>query len=99
MAKVRSSDDAQRHDADAPAKGKGISRRAALAGGAVLLGGVFVKTAADALAGVAGMAQQVPPDPTKVLGRLPGELGERSPFEQPVRRVLRAQPSGLLLRR
>ncbi len=92
MAEVRSSDDAHRHDAESPAKGKEISRRAALAGGAVLLGGVFVKTAADALAGV--ITQEAPPDPTKVPGRLPSDLGERSPFEQPVRHVLRAQPSG-----
>ena len=94
MAKARSSDESRRPDADSTAGGKGISRRAALAGGAAALGAVFVKTAADALAGLADTAQQVPPDPTKVLGRVPSALGARSPFEQPVRHVHRALPSG-----
>ena len=94
MAEAGSSDESPRPDADSPTKGKGISRRAALAGSAVVLGAVFVKTAADALAGLTERAQHVPPDPTKVLGRPPSALGARSPFEQPVRHVHRALPSG-----
>jgi sulfane dehydrogenase subunit SoxC len=30
-------------------------------------------------------AQEAPPDPTKVQGRLPNQLGDRSPFERPQR--------------
>ena len=37
---------------------------------------------------------QAPDDPTKVPGRVPSELGERSPFEKPRRRVNRALQSG-----
>src|SRR5207245_651594 len=36
----------------------------------------------------------VPDDPTKLLGATPSELGQRSPFEQPQRRVNRRLPSG-----
>lgn len=39
-------------------------------------------------------APPVPADPTKVQGRVPRALGERSPFEHPRRRVNRAAPSG-----
>ena len=37
---------------------------------------------------------RVPDDPTKVPGTPPRELGQRSPFEQPQRRVNRRLPSG-----
>ncbi|MGH7652249.1 MAG: sulfite dehydrogenase [Gemmatimonadaceae bacterium] len=36
----------------------------------------------------------VPPDPTKVQGRLPTELGQRSTFENPRREVFVSQPAG-----
>jgi sulfane dehydrogenase subunit SoxC len=36
----------------------------------------------------------VPDDPTKMLGRPPSDLGQRSPFEQPRRRVRTPLPSG-----
>ena len=35
-----------------------------------------------------------PADPTKLLGRDPSELGERSPFVEPRRHVGKAAPSG-----
>ncbi len=74
-----------------------ISRRAMLAGTAGVVGGVLLKTAAAAVKGIPhaeAAPQQVPPDPTKVLGRFPNELGQRSPFEQPRRLALRTAPSG-----
>ena len=61
--------------------------------GAALAGG------AESLLAQAGASAPAPPpavpeDPTKVQGRAPVEVGERSPFERPRRRVNRAAPSG-----
>ena len=36
----------------------------------------------------------IPPDPTKLQGRVPTDLGQRSTFENPRRLVFRALPSG-----
>ena len=69
-----------------------------LAGTAGVVGGVLLKTAAAAVKAVPDVPpQQVPPDPTKVLGRFPNELGQRSPFEQPRRLAPRAAPSSASL--
>lgn len=59
-----------------------------------LLGGATVLTGSIALGGVAAAqtAPQVPDDPTKVQGRPPDDLGDRSPFEAP-RRIPSASSS------
>lgn len=71
-----------------PETDNGVTRREAIAAvGAAIVGQAFAppsaKTASDA-------AQ----DPTRVQGRVPSELGQRSPFEKPRRLVFRALPSG-----
>ena len=76
-----------------------ISRRAMLAGAAGAVGGVLLKTASAAVKATPlaeAAPQQVPPDPTRVLGRFPSELGRRSPFEQPRRLAGRAPSSASL---
>src|SRR5437667_3341764 len=64
--------------------------RAAGLSGAALLGGRRTTAAFAA----ARPRPPVPDDPTKVPGTPPSELGQRSPFEQPQRRVNRRLPSG-----
>lgn len=75
-----------------------MDRRAALKAAAGMVGGVALKTAADAImvpeAAQAATQQSGPDDPTKTMGRVPSERGRRSPHEQPKRHVSRAQPSG-----
>ena len=74
-----------------------ITRRTMLVGTAGAVGGVLLKTATDAVQLVPSSSaapRQVSPDPTKVQGRVPSELGQRSPSEQPRRQVGRALPSG-----
>ncbi|HMH84286.1 MAG TPA: sulfite dehydrogenase [Gemmatimonadales bacterium] len=60
-----------------------ISRRVLLAGVAGALGARALQQ--TVLAQVPGHAPPVPPDPTKVPGAPPSELGRRSPFERPRR--------------
>src|SRR5713226_5311534 len=64
---------------------------------AAALGGAAAFTrprTAEADAAGAAPRPRVPDDPTKVPGTPPSELGQRSPFEQPQRRVNRRLPSG-----
>lgn len=73
-----------------PEDPKPLSRRALLAGaagalGASVLGGAALEGTAPALPPAQAGPPQVPPDPSAVLGRLPNEVGERSPFVRPVR--------------
>lgn len=76
-----------------------ISRRNAIKGVAAASAAI-VSSKVSALAQGASKAAsqptppQVPDDPTKVPGRIPSDLGTRSPFETPRRRVNRAAPSG-----
>src|SRR5438094_5627616 len=65
-----------------------LLRKGVCLGGAALLSG---QRAAEA---AAEPRPVVPDDPTKLLGVSPRELGQRSPFEQPRRRVNRRLPSG-----
>ncbi len=73
-----------------------LSRRDLIAAALGAIGGAIVDDAREALAKttVSVGAPPVAVDPTKVQGRVPRELGERSPFEHPRRRVNRAAPSG-----
>lgn len=79
------SDDAENGDVST------ISRRDAIvaAGAAILASGL-------PLLGQSPVKDPLlaPSDPTKVQGRIPSELGQRSTFETPRRLVLRALPSG-----
>jgi sulfane dehydrogenase subunit SoxC len=60
-----------------------VTRRAALVGMAGAAGTVLARTASGQEVQVSGGERpQVPDDPTKVVGRLASELGERSPFEK-----------------
>lgn len=69
----------------------GISRRDAIvaAGAAILATGLPLLAQSGK-----GVPAVVPADPTKIQGRIPSELGQRSTFETPRRLVLRAFPSG-----
>ncbi|MBI4408935.1 MAG: sulfite dehydrogenase [Gemmatimonadetes bacterium] len=79
-----------------------LTRRAVLAGAAGAMGAAALRRAGlaqtPAQSTPAGKpappAEAMPPDPTRVQGRVPSELGQRSPHEQPRRRVNRAAPSG-----
>lgn len=55
-----------------------LTRRRLLLGGAATAALALVK---------ASFGRQLPPDPTKQVGPLPGALGTRSPFEQPLRKA------------
>ena len=60
-----------------------VTRRAALVGMAGAAGTVLARTASGQEVQVSGEARpRVPADPTKTVGRLASELGERSPFER-----------------
>lgn len=73
-----------------------VSRRNLLAGAVGAVGATLVDNASALLA----QARNPLPSPKalddagKILGAVPSELGERSPFERPRRRVSRAAPSG-----
>lgn len=72
-----------------------VSRRKLIASAAGAVSAAVLSGRVGALA--QGVQQQEPPapaDPTKLQGRVPSELGERSAFEKPRRRVNRALPSG-----
>lgn len=75
----------------ADGKGGALSRRDLLSGAVGALGAAVLKGASGATAQPAPAATsqvQAPPDlpdPTSVLGRLPNEVGERSPFVRPRR--------------
>lgn len=75
-----------------------ISRRNAIKGVAAASAAIVSSRVSALAQGVTEAAPpttpQVPDDPTKVPGRIPSELGGRSPFETPRRRVNRAAPSG-----
>jgi sulfane dehydrogenase subunit SoxC len=62
----------------------GVSRRQALLAGAAGLVGAAAPLAAGQRPDQAARPQ-VPPDPTKVQGSNPTEIGQRSPFERPTR--------------
>ena len=62
-----------------------ISRRALLAGAAGALGAQALSRAGLAQGAGQAPAGTVAPDPTKVPGAPPSELGQRSPFERPRR--------------
>jgi hypothetical protein len=95
------------HDPDAagaspdrpPPPAAAIGRRDLLAGAAAAVGGAVAARAGVLLAQQGGAGAPAPagpaaPDPTKVQGRVPNELGTRSAHERPRRRVNRAAPSG-----
>src|SRR5262245_61520505 len=67
-----------------------LSRRRFIAGAAASAG----LAAAAPAQQVPAAPPQIPEDPTKVPGKLPSELGERSPFERPRRHVNRNALSG-----
>jgi len=70
-----------------------ITRRSVL-GGALAAAAAFVRGTRGASASPIPPRPATPEDATKLLGRPPIELGQRSPFEQPRRRVNRDLPSG-----
>jgi sulfane dehydrogenase subunit SoxC len=70
-----------------------ITRRTLISAAAGAVGATVVRGGGDVIA-QAPAAPVVPEDPTKVLGPPPTELGQRSPFERPKRRVNRTLPSG-----
>lgn len=70
-----------------------LSRRNLLKKGALLAAGGLVLGPRDNSA----QSQSAPPDSTKVLGALPSELGDRSPFEAIRREVGRIDPDGYSL--
>jgi len=70
-------------------KSVGLSRRSLLLGSAAFLGSTVLRTSADAVTMASGDENVPVADPTRVLGRLPSPLGQRSSFEQP-RRILRS---------
>jgi sulfane dehydrogenase subunit SoxC len=72
-----------------------LSRRAMLGATGGLIAGGLLKTQADALSlgETPPPPQQVPQDPTKVLGRGTSDLGQRAPDEQPRRAGMRPGPS------
>lgn len=84
---------------DSPKSSRGrITRRDLLAGAAGALGAGVVKQlpiTGEIQAQEAALAPaiEVPPDPTKMQGPGPSELGQRSPFEQP-RRITYSISSG-----
>ena len=71
-----------------------LTRRALLGvvGGAAAAG--LIRTRADAVNLLSAPVPAQPPDPTKVLGPVPSELGQRAPGERPRREVTQALPSG-----
>lgn len=73
-----------------------VSRRTLLAGAVGAVGATLVNNASALLAQTRSPlpSPTALDDPGKVQGRIPSELGERSPFEHPRRRVNRAAPSG-----
>ncbi|OLY90624.1 sulfane dehydrogenase subunit SoxC [Cnuella takakiae] len=70
-----------------PNKGRKLSRRHLLGGMAATAAAVLLKQSSGQVI-QAGLAKDslLLQDPTKVLGPLPSQLGDRSPFEQPVRK-------------
>src|SRR5215210_2889638 len=62
-----------------------LTRRSLLATAGTLAGSAALASSASALPLAAQTAPQVPDDPTKVQGRPPNAIGDRSPFEQPRR--------------
>ena len=63
-------------------KATNVTRRAALVGMAGAAGTVLARTASGQDVQVSSAPRlRVPPDPTKTVGRLASEFGERSPFE------------------
>lgn len=91
---------------DPPASGGGadsrsgppLTRRDLLVGAVATAGSAMAARAGELLAQSGAQTAAVTPqptvDPTKVQGRVPSELGIRSTFERPRRRVNRAAPSG-----
>lgn len=67
--------------------GKGVSRRFLLGGMAATAAAVFLKQSTGQII-QAGLSKDslLLQDPTKVLGPMPSVLGDRSPFEKPVRK-------------
>ncbi|MEI6949974.1 sulfite dehydrogenase [Paraflavisolibacter sp. H34] len=72
---------------NAPDGGKKLSRRFVIGGLAATAAAVFLKRASGQVV-QAGLPKNSPllQDPTKVLGPLPSALGNRSPFEKPLRK-------------
>ncbi len=83
-------------DESAEAAAPLVSRRTLLAGAVGAVGATLVDNASALLAqtGIPLPSPTALDDPGKVQGRIPSELGERSPFEHPRRRVNRPAPSG-----
>jgi len=73
-----------------------LSRRTLLAGAVGVIGATLLDNASALHAQAKGLmpSPRALDDPGKVQGHIPTELGERSPFEHPRRRVNRAAPSG-----
>ena len=80
-----------------------LTRRAMLGTSGGLIAGGLLKTKADAISFADNESENTiqDQDPTKVLGRLTSEVGQRAPEEQPRRCLLYTSPSprdGLLSR-
>jgi sulfane dehydrogenase subunit SoxC len=80
-------------------KDTSLTRRNAIKGVAAASAAIVSSKVAALAQGIpqgaaAPSAPVVPDDPTKVPGHIPTDLGSRSPFESPRRRVNRAAPSG-----
>src|SRR5712691_7925076 len=73
-----------------------ISRRALLAGAAGALGAQALRQAGLAQMPGHAPALTVPPDPSKVPGAPPSQLGQRSPFERPRRIPIGSGPNSSL---
>lgn len=73
---------------------EGSSRRDLLVGAAAAGASLLTNALASADQPAAKPRPSTPADPTKLLGRDPRELGERSPFVEPRRYVGRPAPSG-----
>jgi sulfane dehydrogenase subunit SoxC len=73
-----------------------LSRRSLLAGAVGAIGATLLDSVSALPAQTKGPAPSPPAldDPGSVQGHTPTELGERSPFEHPRRRVNRPAPSG-----
>jgi sulfane dehydrogenase subunit SoxC len=83
-------------ESDQPNSPPKLNRRTLLAGAASVFGGTLLHKAQNILprAKVEVANPPAPYLPGKLPGHVPTEIGERSPFEHPRRRVNRAAPSG-----
>ncbi len=69
-----------------------LTRRQVLKGALAAVGASMLTPFTQAFA-QSQSRKESPPDPTRVLGRVPSEIGSRSPFEHPRRHVFKPLPS------